>query len=71
VKAIAVDLQGDICRICSFSYDQTAVLTRIDLSRREKSEPVIIPVTVSDGEAVEFVDGGIVAFGAGIQFLPL
>jgi hypothetical protein len=71
VKAVAVDFCGGIGRICSFSYDQAAVLTAIDFARGEKLESTVIPLAISDGEAVEFVEGGIVAFGAGIQFHAL
>jgi WD40 repeat protein len=71
IKSVAVDVKDGICRICSFSYDQILRLYLIDLQRMVIVEEMNFWAAISDGESVEFVNGGAVVFGAGIQFIPI
>jgi WD40 repeat protein len=71
VKSVAVDVKDRICRICSFSYDQIVRLNLVDLQKVAIIQEMEFWAAISDGESVEFVDGGAVVFGAGIQFIPI
>ena len=73
IRALAVDTSENELKVLTYSYDQNAELNVL------KPEMVdFVPVntmnfdiTVPDGEAVEFVSGGFVAYGNGIQFMQL
>jgi WD40 repeat protein len=71
VRSVAVDVKDRICRICSFSYDQIVRLNLVDLQKVAIIQEMEFWAAISDGESVEFVDGGAVVFGAGIQFIPI
>jgi WD40 repeat protein len=69
VKSVAVDVTGGVCRVCSFSYDQEIRLSVVDPGAGRVLETRELSASVPEGEFVEFVHGGVLAFGAGIQFL--
>jgi WD40 repeat protein len=71
VKAIAVGVVGGLCRICSFSYDQAVRVHVLEILAGRVAETRELCASIPDGEVIEFVSGGVVVFGAGIQFIAL
>lgn len=71
IRALAVETTEETVKVLTFSYDQVAELNTLKpgIAEFEQIGCRNFDITVPDGEAVEFVPGGFVAFGNGIQFI--
>jgi hypothetical protein len=71
VKSVSAHVNGEELQLLTFTYDQLAELFLVNIRSWECTERRRFSVSVSDGEFVDFIRNGFVAFGNGIQFISL